>query len=1112
MNELAFQLMSLQYELAMNMGGTLDGEEMLRSVVETLIRRLDSRSGAVFEVSDREARLVMASPRGWRPPGMTDASIVAAATAVAGPIHQCERLDDGAYRHVFQLLDFGMLALERKSAPLEPHVLRALEPLMARMGRSARACADHARLDATQRRFSALVETVPEVIFEASIGAAGRLAFEYVSPRARDLLDLEPRELLSRPERLLDRIEAGDRAALTEALARAAAGGEPFEQRVRLDARQIEPRWLLVAGRPRRNDASGGTRWSGIIQDVTAREVLAASRRASARAQFDTVLSAVDDAVIGADVAGVITHWNRGAERMLGHPASAALGRPLAILVPARLRGDHARGFARHVATGEQRVFGRPTEMNALHAEGHEVPVELMLSRTGEGSNVRFFAVLRDVTVRKEAERRLAFALEVQRAVAESSTLLLSVDLAEVDALVESTLGRLGRLTKSDRVYIFRSIDGLLYNTHEWSGEGVLPQKANLQGLPADDFGFFMQPLLAGQSFVVPSVRALPPEAAAERQILQAQDIETLVAVPLIFEGTFQGFLGVDNPRDTTADSLGDLATPLRVFAEVVAGVLHRVAGERELRALHVQISQRVAEQRALLRMSAELAATRSRAEFYGILDQRLGDAIPSGRLTLMTLCEGGRKVRIRLLGTALEPADRPAHDWLGMSASEIEVETEALVDQSVSRALVRGEILSVDGSTPDLFPDLAEMSERHGLHQFVIVPLIGPDGLLGCFRVGFPDRGRLEREKSDWVVQIGALLGAHIAAHEAREALQYLNTTLEERVASRTQAVQASEERFTLLFERAPQAMLLLGAGRLVTRANARARSLFRMDLDSPGDLPFDTMLPDYPGDGIINARRLDGTTFHAEISLVTVPQRGHYFDIVGVADVTERVEAQDAIVRSLQEKETLLKEVHHRVKNNLQIISSLLMLQSDKMPSDAGRDLLEQSVLRVRSMALIHEQLYGVETLDSIDFGEYARALAQAASGVLAPAVRLKIEAAVTKVTINEAIPMGLILNELLTNAFKYGMAPPGTAAVDRRNGAGCDVSVEIGVLGDEVRIAVIDSGNGLPEGLDAASASSLGLSLVRALTRQLRGRLTHDVDRGTRIVLTCPRSIPG
>lgn len=1111
MNELTFQLMSLQYELAMNMSGTLDRDDMLRSVVEILIRRLDGRSGAVFEVSDAKAHLVMASPSGWRPPGMTDESIMAAATAV-GSVAEAERLDDGGYRHVFRLHDFGTLALERKSAPLEPHVLRALEPLMARMGRAARACADHARLQAMQRRFSALVATVPEVIFEAGIDPEGGLAFEYVSPRALELLGVEPRELLTFPERLLDRIDGKDRAALNAACRHAAANSAPFEQRVRLDVQEVAPRWLLVAGRPRHNDGLGPTQWSGFIQDVTAREMLAASRRELASAQLDTVLSAVDDAMIGANISGLITHWNKGAERMLGHPASAVVGQPLGMLVPERLRAGHTRGFAHHVATGEQRVFGRPTEMHALHARGHEIPIELMLSRAGDGSNVRFFAVLRDLTARKEAERRLAFTLEVQSAVAESSTLLLSADLSEIDALVESTLTRLGGLTRSDQVYIFRQIDGLLCNTHEWSREGVTARTENLHGLDVDNFRFFMKPLYAGQAVIIPSVRELPPQAAAARDVFEALDIESLIAVPLIFEGAFQGFLSVYNPRLTAADRLEDLATPLRVFSEIIAGVLQRAAGEQELRALHLRISRRVAEQRALLRISADLAAARSRDDFYGMLDQRLGAAISGARLTLMTLTEGGRNVRIRLLGTDGDNPAVTAGEWLRQPKAEMELSAESLIGRSAWQALVRGETVSMDSSSRGLFPDLIESSERDGLYQFVIVPLIGPDGLLGCFEVCFPDRNALTRAKIDWAEQIGALLGAHIAAHEAREALQYLNTTLEERVAARTEALQASEERFTKLFDRAPQAMLLRGDRGLISRSNARARSLFRMDLNAHGDVPFDALLPECLEEGMVRARRLDGTDFHAEISLVTVPQQGQSFEIVGVTDVTERVEAQDAIVRSLQEKETLLKEIHHRVKNNLQIISSLLTLQSDRMPSDAGRDLLAESVLRVRSMALIHEQLYGVESLDRIDMGKYARALAEAVSRALAPTVRLKIEASATDITINVAIPLGLILNELLTNAFKYGIPPPGAFAEDRRNGAECDVYVEICVLGEDVRISVSDSGNGLPEGLDAASASTLGLSLIRALTRQLRGHLTHDVDRGTRFVVTCPRSMPG
>ena len=1115
MNELAFQLMSLQYELAMKIGATLDRGDMLKSVLETLIRRLDARAAAVFEVADAQPRLVAALPGGWKPGAMHGDALTAQGGTGAAPATCAERLGDGAFRYVFSLPDFGLLELERDGGPLEPSALRALEPLMAHLGRSARACTDHAEVETMQRRFSALVATVPEAIFEARIDPEGGIAFEYVSPRARDLLGIEPRTLLALPELLLHRIEEGDRTALVGVLARAAATGEAFDRRVRLDAQGIEPRWLLIAGRPRRSDASGSVRWSGIIQDVTARELYAESRRQQARDQFDSVLSAIDDAVVGSDISGCITYWNKGAERMLGHPAAAVIGQPLSVIVPERLRGAHSSGFAPNLATDERRVFGRPTEMHVLHARGHEVPVEFILSRSGDAGHVRFFAVLRDLTARKEAEQRLAFALEVQQAVAESSTLLLSAEPSGIDALLEATLGRLGQLTRSDRVYIFRFVDSLLYNTHEWCRQDVQPHKESLQALAPGDFPFFMAPLRAGRTLVIPSVQALPADAASERAILETQDVESLIAVPVIFEGAFQGLLGLDNPTTSSAATLEDLATPLRVFSEVIAGVLQRAAGERELRALHLRISGRVAEQRAMLRMSGDLAATRSRDSFYGILAQHLGDALPAANLTLMTLSQGGRTVRIRPLVTLANLQKGPYRASLEARSSALEVDTESLAGRSEWQALVRGETVSTEGGTAVPFPDLIDQDARQESSHFVVVPLIGPDGVLGCFKARFSGEQPLLPQTTDWVEQIGALLGAHIAAHEAREALQDLNANLEARVASRSAAFQASEERFTTLFDRAPQAMLLLDHAGLVTRSNARARALFRIGEDAPADLSFHALLPEHgAGAGaptLVAAQRLDGTSFQAETSLVTVYQEGRPFDIVGVADVTERIEAQDAIVRSLQEKETLIKEIHHRVKNNLQIISSLLMLQSDRMPSDAGREFLAESVLQVRSMALIHEQLYGVESLDRIDLGEYARTLAQGLCATLAPTVRVRVDAGVTDITINEAIPLGLILNELLTNAFKYGIAGPGMPDRVRRTGDDCDVQVEVFADDSEVRMAVTDSGHGLPASVDTAKASSLGLTLIRALARQLRGHLAHDVDGGTRFVITCPRWTP-
>jgi two-component sensor histidine kinase/CheY-like chemotaxis protein len=215
----------------------------------------------------------------------------------------------------------------------------------------------------------------------------------------------------------------------------------------------------------------------------------------------------------------------------------------------------------------------------------------------------------------------------------------------------------------------------------------------------------------------------------------------------------------------------------------------------------------------------------------------------------------------------------------------------------------------------------------------------------------------------------------------------------------------------------------------------------------------------------------------------------------------------AQESIVRSLREKETLLKEIHHRVKNNLQIVSSLLRLQGEKMPSQVARDLIEESVLRVQSMALIHQHLYGVDTLDRVDLGDYARVLAESLRSLLAPSVRLRIDAVSAAVAIHEAIPAGLILNELLTNAFKYGVSKPGSPSARGdvgRAGPGCDVRVEIGRVDGVVRVAVLDSGPGLSPNIDLQRVSSIGLQIIRLLTRQLRGTFAYDSDGGSRFVV--------
>jgi two-component sensor histidine kinase len=242
----------------------------------------------------------------------------------------------------------------------------------------------------------------------------------------------------------------------------------------------------------------------------------------------------------------------------------------------------------------------------------------------------------------------------------------------------------------------------------------------------------------------------------------------------------------------------------------------------------------------------------------------------------------------------------------------------------------------------------------------------------------------------------------------------------------------------------------------------------------------------------------------FRAELRSVHT-NLGEIRVIVSLFDITdERIaEAERAhratIEQSLREKETLLREIHHRVKNNLQIISSLLMLQRDLVPNDDARRMLAESVFRVRSMALVHQQLYGVDSLERVELGAYARSLAESLRASLAPTAQIVLRADVAEVTVERAVPCALILNELITNAMKYGQPVDGRQA---------RVEIEIVAEAQHLCLQVTDAGPGFPPGVDVSTAGTLGLQLVRSLTRQLRGVLTVDSPGGARVSVRWPR----
>ena len=245
------------------------------------------------------------------------------------------------------------------------------------------------------------------------------------------------------------------------------------------------------------------------------------------------------------------------------------------------------------------------------------------------------------------------------------------------------------------------------------------------------------------------------------------------------------------------------------------------------------------------------------------------------------------------------------------------------------------------------------------------------------------------------------------------------------------------------------------------------------------------------------------DGTLRHSQASYI--PHLSHG-DVAGffvlVTDVTERVHAEQALSQMLKDRETLLKEVYHRVKNNLQVVQSLLGLQLRSVSDAAAQEALRESAQRVRSMVLVHEQLYRSESLSHVALPRYVDDLLRQlvmGSGLAPGQVTLHSKVKPISIGPDSAIPLGLILSELVTNCLKHAFAEDAHGEIS--------VEVQDAPDGHGLLVSVADNGRGLPPDFNPVAARSMGLQLAMALAVQLGGTLHFDSTAGTRAWLVMP-----
>jgi len=328
-------------------------------------------------------------------------------------------------------------------------------------------------------------------------------------------------------------------------------------------------------------------------------------------------------------------------------------------------------------------------------------------------------------------------------------------------------------------------------------------------------------------------------------------------------------------------------------------------------------------------------------------------------------------------------------------------------------------------------------------------------------------------------------------------------------------------EARFRKVVECAPNAMVMINAAGLIELVNRQAEHLFQYPRNELLGQSIELLIPQrfrrqHPalrtgfladpqsrpmgaGRDLYGLRK-DGSEFAIEIGLNPIETAQGKMVLSAIVDISDRKAKELSTQAALQEKNILLGEIHHRVKNNLQIVHSLLDLQVTRIDDPTIQAMLVETQNRIQAMSLIHQTLYQSQDFSKVDFNHFLENLTSMLMSSYGPngnRVALSFDAADIQLPLNKAIPCGLAINELITNAFKHGFA-------DQRGGT---IDICLRAADERVTLTVSDDGSGIPAAVDLEQCSSLGLKLVSLLAEQLGGTLAMQRANPTRFELNFP-----
>ncbi|MBP8214806.1 MAG: PAS domain S-box protein [Propionivibrio sp.] len=339
------------------------------------------------------------------------------------------------------------------------------------------------------------------------------------------------------------------------------------------------------------------------------------------------------------------------------------------------------------------------------------------------------------------------------------------------------------------------------------------------------------------------------------------------------------------------------------------------------------------------------------------------------------------------------------------------------------------------------------------------------------------------------------------------------------------TSPLPLGDDAFRRVVEWAPSAMVLIDGNGIILLVNAQTEKMFGYAREALIGQSVEMLVPErfrhhhrafragYFGDPQprpmgagrdLAGRRADGGEFPIEIGLNPIKAEEGTMALASIIDISERLRTQQRLEDALHEKTVLLNEVHHRVKNNLQVVTSLLNLQAEHAADPHVRAILGESCGRVKAMSLTHQLLYQRKDFSHLDLAEYLQRLVQSIRASYRVAggrieLLLDLPGEGLHLDLERSIPCGLLINELLTNAFKHAFPAERSGKVMVRL---------VEESGEQICLSVSDDGIGLPPDSELAQGSSLGLQLVPLLVEQLHGTLVIEREGGTRFSARFPK----